>query len=155
MTDDERNQEALFRHAILGDLLSRNLRRGQLRPALQQLARETYQDHHGRTRCVACKPLPRLWRGCMILKLSQAPSQAQCLNQRGWLKSEEQRGSAAKTAFVLGAFLPDCKPGSGNGDCIDGGGIVLNKDKVRPRWGDCVVSPPGPSQVEFKRKRLA
>jgi hypothetical protein len=30
--------EALFRHAILGDLLSRNLRRGQLRPVLKQLA---------------------------------------------------------------------------------------------------------------------
>ena len=48
MTDDERNHEALFRHAILGEVLSRNLRRGQLRPALKQLAQHTYQDHHGR-----------------------------------------------------------------------------------------------------------
>jgi hypothetical protein len=57
MTDDERNHEALFRHAILGDLLSRNLRRGQLRPALKQLAQQTYQDHHKRSRRVAYKTL--------------------------------------------------------------------------------------------------
>jgi len=57
MTEEERNHEALFRHAILGDLLSRNLRRGELRPALQQLAQQTYQDHHGRTRHVAYKTL--------------------------------------------------------------------------------------------------
>jgi transposase InsO family protein len=57
MTDDERNHEALFRHAILGDVLSRNLRRGELRPALKQLAQQTYQDHHGRTRRVAFKTL--------------------------------------------------------------------------------------------------
>src|SRR3989449_2355956 len=57
MTDDERNQEALFRHAILGDVLSRNPRRGQLRPALKQLAQQTYQDHHGRSRRIAYKTL--------------------------------------------------------------------------------------------------
>jgi transposase InsO family protein len=57
MTDDERNQEALFRHAILGDILSRKPRRGQLRPALKQLAQQTYQDHHGRSRRVAYKTL--------------------------------------------------------------------------------------------------
>src|SRR5213594_4996225 len=57
MTDDERNQEALFRHAILGDVLSRNLRRGQLRPALKQLAQQAYQDPHGRMRRVAYKTL--------------------------------------------------------------------------------------------------
>src|SRR6058998_4130107 len=57
MTDDERNQEALFRHAILGDVLSRNLRRGQLRPALKQLVQQTYQDPHGRMRRVAYKTL--------------------------------------------------------------------------------------------------
>src|SRR5947209_13282468 len=57
MTDDERNQEALFRHAILGDVLSRNPRRGQLRPALKQLAEQTYEDHHGRSRRVAYKTL--------------------------------------------------------------------------------------------------
>ena len=57
MTDDERNHEALFRHAILGDLFSRDLRRGQLRPALKQLVQQTYQDRHGRTRRVAFKTL--------------------------------------------------------------------------------------------------
>lgn len=57
MTDDERNQEALFRHAILGEVLSRNPRRGQLRPALKQLAQQSYQDHHGRSRSVAYKTL--------------------------------------------------------------------------------------------------
>lgn len=57
MTDEERNQEALFRHAILGDLLSRNLRRGQLCLALKQLAQQAYQDHHRRTRRVAYKTL--------------------------------------------------------------------------------------------------
>ena len=57
MTDEERDQEALFRHAILGDVLSRNLRRGQLRLELKQLAEQTYQDHHGRPRRVAYKTL--------------------------------------------------------------------------------------------------
>lgn len=57
MTDEEREQEALFRHAILGELLSRNLRRGQLRLGLKQLAQQTYRDHHGRSRRVAYKTL--------------------------------------------------------------------------------------------------
>jgi putative transposase len=57
MTDEERNQEALFRHAILGDLLSRNLRRGQLRVGLKQLAQQTWQDHNGQSRRVAYKTL--------------------------------------------------------------------------------------------------
>ena len=57
MTDEERNQEALFRHAILGDLLSRNLRREELCSALKQLAQQSYQNHHGRTRHVAYKTL--------------------------------------------------------------------------------------------------
>ena len=60
MTDDERNHEALFRHAILGDVLSRNPRRGQLRPALKQLAQQAYQDPHGRMRRVAYKTLGRV-----------------------------------------------------------------------------------------------
>lgn len=57
MNEDERNQEALFRHSILGELLSRQLRRGQLRPALKQLSQNTYQDQHGRSRRVAYKTL--------------------------------------------------------------------------------------------------
>src|SRR5260370_14878093 len=50
MNEDERNQEALFRHSILGELLSRKLRRGQLRPALKQLTQKTYEDQQGRSR---------------------------------------------------------------------------------------------------------
>ena len=42
MNDEERDREALFRHAVLGELLSRNLRRGELRPALERLAEESY-----------------------------------------------------------------------------------------------------------------
>jgi transposase InsO family protein len=57
MNDDERNREALFRHAILGELLSRNLRRGELRPALERLSEETWQDHNGRPRRAAAKTL--------------------------------------------------------------------------------------------------
>ena len=57
MNEDERNQEALFRHAILGELLSRNLRRGELRPALKRLAEETYRDPNGRPRRAAYKTL--------------------------------------------------------------------------------------------------
>lgn len=57
MNDDERNQEALFRHAILGELLSRQLKRGQLRPALKKLAQETRQDWRGRARRIAYKTL--------------------------------------------------------------------------------------------------
>jgi putative transposase len=57
MNDDERNQEALFRHSILGELLSRKLRRGQLRAALKQLAQQTYQDQKERSRRVAYKTL--------------------------------------------------------------------------------------------------
>jgi transposase len=57
MTDEERNQEALFRHAILGDVLSRNRRRGELRLALKQLAQQTYQDSRGRSRRIAYKTL--------------------------------------------------------------------------------------------------
>ena len=57
MNDDERNQEALFRHAILGELLSRKLRRGELRLALKKLAQETHQDWKGRSRRVSYKTL--------------------------------------------------------------------------------------------------
>ena len=57
MNEDERNQEALFRHAILGELLSRNLRRGELRPMLEKLAEETYRDSNGRPRRAAYKTL--------------------------------------------------------------------------------------------------
>src|SRR4029077_8046953 len=57
MNADERNQEALFRHSILGALLSRKLRRRPLRAALKQLSQQTYQDQKGRSRRVAYKTL--------------------------------------------------------------------------------------------------
>jgi transposase InsO family protein len=82
MNDDARTQEALFRHAVLGDLLSRKLRRGELRPWLSKLSQKTFEDYRGRPRRMAwgtleewyykyrrygfegLKPLPRSDRGC-------------------------------------------------------------------------------------------
>jgi len=57
MNDDDRTKEALFRHAILGDLLSRNLRRGELYPALAQLSEKSFEDYLGRSRRIAQKTL--------------------------------------------------------------------------------------------------
>jgi transposase InsO family protein len=82
MNDDERTKEALFRHAILGDLLSRKLRWGQLRPLLTELSEKTFEDYRGCPRQMAygtleewlykyrhdgfegLKPLPRSDQGC-------------------------------------------------------------------------------------------
>ena len=66
-----------------------------------------------------------------------------------------QHGSAAKAVFSLGAFLPDKEHGSGIGDCIDGGGIVLKRIRADPAGEIVRVSPTGPSQVEFNVERLA
>jgi len=57
MNDDDRTKEALFRHAILGEVLSRSLRRGELRPALVALSETTFEDHLGRPRQMAFKTL--------------------------------------------------------------------------------------------------
>jgi putative transposase len=82
MNDDDRTKEALFRHAILGDLLSRKLRWGELRPLLTDLSEKTFEDYRGRPRRMAygtleewfykyrndgferLKPLPRSDQGC-------------------------------------------------------------------------------------------
>ena len=53
MDDDTRTKEALFRHAILGDLFSRKLRRGELRPIFKELSGKTFEDHLGRLRRIA------------------------------------------------------------------------------------------------------
>jgi len=53
MNDDDRNKEALFRHAVLGDILSRKLRWGELRPLLTELSEKTFEDHRGRPRRMA------------------------------------------------------------------------------------------------------
>jgi putative transposase len=57
MNDDDRTREALFRHAILGDLLSRNLRRGELYSSLADLSGKTFEDYRGRPRKMAHKTL--------------------------------------------------------------------------------------------------
>lgn len=57
MNDEDRTKEALFRHAILGDLLSRNLRRGELWRSLAQLSEKTFEDYLGRPRRLARKTL--------------------------------------------------------------------------------------------------
>jgi len=57
MNDDDRTREALFRHAILGEVLSRELRWGELHRLLGDLSAKTFEDHHGRQRRIACKTL--------------------------------------------------------------------------------------------------
>jgi len=57
MNDDDRTKEALFRHAVLGDLLSRKLRWGELRPLLTELSEKTFEDHRGRPRRMAVSTL--------------------------------------------------------------------------------------------------
>jgi putative transposase len=57
MNDDARTKEALFRHAILGEVLSRSLRKGQLRPLLTELSGKTFEDYRGRSRQMAYKTL--------------------------------------------------------------------------------------------------
>jgi putative transposase len=82
MNDDDRTHEALFRHAVLGEVLSRNLGRGELRPLLADLSEKTFEDYRGRARRMApktleewlykyrrggfeaLKPLPRSDQGC-------------------------------------------------------------------------------------------
>jgi len=75
----------------------------------------------------------------MNLKLLQ--SRPQCRGSWGGLaglESETQPGSTAKAALSLAHFCPHLSMAPVLGDCKDGGGIVLDKDKARPRWRDCV-----------------
>lgn len=53
MNEDDRTKEALFRHAILGDMLSRKLRRGELHLLLTDLSEKTFEDYRGRPRHMA------------------------------------------------------------------------------------------------------
>jgi putative transposase len=82
MNDDDRTKEALFRHAVLGDLLSRKLRRGETRSLLTELSLKAFEDYRGRYRRMAystleewyykhrhdgfdgLQPLPRSDHGC-------------------------------------------------------------------------------------------
>ena len=53
MNDDDRTKEALFRHAVLGDLLSRKLQRGEMRLLLTELSQRAFEDYRGRFRRMA------------------------------------------------------------------------------------------------------
>ena len=55
--DDRRKREALFRHSVLGPLLSRPMKRGEFKRMLKELAAQYWTDHEGRTRQIAAKTL--------------------------------------------------------------------------------------------------
>jgi len=57
MNDDRRNQAALFRLAILGDLVHANLRRGELRLALSKKSKELWLCPDGKERKLAVKTM--------------------------------------------------------------------------------------------------
>jgi putative transposase len=57
MNDDDHTKEALFRHAVLGDVLSRKLHWGELRPLLTELSEKTFEDYRGRSRRMAYSTL--------------------------------------------------------------------------------------------------
>jgi putative transposase len=57
MNDDDRTKEALFRHAVLGDVLSRKLKWGELTSLLAELSEKTFEDYRGRLRRIAVSTL--------------------------------------------------------------------------------------------------
>ena len=57
MDDERRKKEALFRYSVLGSLLSRALRRGELRHGLREIAGKVWTGPDGRPRRVAPKTL--------------------------------------------------------------------------------------------------
>lgn len=57
MNDDDRTKEALFRHAVLGDVLSRKLKRGEFGRLLAELSETTFEDYRGRHRRMAVSTL--------------------------------------------------------------------------------------------------
>ena len=57
MNDDDRTKEALFRHTVLGDVLSRKLKHGELAPLLAELSEKTFEDYRGRPRRMAAGTL--------------------------------------------------------------------------------------------------
>ena len=76
---------------------------------------------------------PPRWGGYASQKLCYGPGDCRALAQ---LESEAQHGSAAKADFVLERSCPTKEHGSGTGDCVDGGGVVLKRIMARPRWRD-------------------
>ena len=59
MNDDDRTKEALFRHAVLGDVLSRKLKWGELAPLLAELSEKTFEDYRYRPRRMAVSTFSR------------------------------------------------------------------------------------------------
>ena len=57
MSEERRKKEALFRYAVLGDLLHRELRRGELGRGLSERADKVWMGPDGRTRRIAMKTL--------------------------------------------------------------------------------------------------
>jgi len=57
MNDERRRAEALFRYAVLGDLLHRSLRRGELGRALSERAQKLWKRPDGHERRIAKKTL--------------------------------------------------------------------------------------------------
>ncbi len=57
MNDERRKAEALFRHSVIGPLLVRDLRRGELQPALEELARQSWTGPDGRPREISWRTL--------------------------------------------------------------------------------------------------
>lgn len=57
MDDDRRKKEALFRYSVLGSLLSRPLRRGELRRGLRELSAKVWEGPDGQPRRIAHKTL--------------------------------------------------------------------------------------------------
>jgi putative transposase len=57
MNDDDRTREALFRHAVLGDVLNHKLKHGELASLLAELSEKTFEDHRGRPRRMAVSTL--------------------------------------------------------------------------------------------------
>lgn len=72
------------------------------------------------------------------------------------LESDVQPGSAAKAALSLAHFCPHLSMAPVLGDCKDGGGIVLNKDKgPTPLERLCKFRRPGRAMLNSTRIRLA
>ena len=96
--------------------------------------------------------------GCVNLKLVQSalwsgryfdPSSSE-------LESAAQPGSAAKAVCSMERlFVPDSKHGSGIGDCIDGGGVVLKRTRTDPAGEIESFRRPGRAALNSTGKELA
>lgn len=82
MDEKRREQEALFRHSVLGGLCARRLKRGELRRGLRDLAGRSWTGPDGRERRMAVKTLEewyyRYLRDGFVGLLPQARSDLGC-----------------------------------------------------------------------------